>query len=318
MADKAPAVIHVEPIRSKRDVAQLLKEKIQMTEEHIATRVEGETTLVYKPEGLLAALICGAPGHLEIQDAAYSIYRDVARNIPTRTAALGVRNIHNVKLDGSLDTFLRPDRTDPRYVYAKKYARDGFMHAMDATRNKAEYARILYDVNDIPVALNHARFLKTVYAEYAPEHHARQAEAIKRIYPHWTIREAGVTTVTCNWCFPTYPHVESGDFKAGLGIITAYYIGACPYSWLVLPLYGLAILVKAGEVLLVDVDNEVHANTAIPEHDGYGTTSGRLTTIHYLRPKLTQAGTPDGEAEKRLAYLQKLKTRRANQSQNML
>ena len=318
MADKAPAVIHVEPILSKRDVAQLQKDKVQMSDKHIATRVEGKTTLVYKPSGLLAALICGAPGHLDIQNAAYNVYRDVAKNVPTRTAALGVRNTRNMKRDGTLDSFLRPDRTDPRYIYTKKYARDGFMHAMDPTRNKAEYARILYDVNDIPVALNHARFLRTVYAEYAPEHHARQAEAIKRIHPHWTIREADVTTVTCNWCFPTYPHVESGDFKPGLGVITVYYIGVCPYSWLVLPRYGLGILVKAGEVLLVDVGSEVHANTAIPEHAGYGTTSGRLTTIHYLRPKLAQAGTPDGEAEKRLAYLQNSKKRRGNQSQNML
>jgi hypothetical protein len=63
--------------------------------------------------------------------------------------------------------------------------------------------------------------------------------------------------------------------------------------------------VKTGDVLLVDVGNEVHANTAIPEHDGYGTTSGRLTTIHYLRPKLALAGTREQEANKRLAYLAK-------------
>ena len=282
---------------------QLVKDKVQMTNEHIATPVEGKTTLVYKPEGLLAALICGVPGHLEIQNAVYSTYRSVAKNVPTRTAALGVRNIHNMKRDGTLDTFLRPDRTDPRYIYAKKYARDGFMHAMDPTRNKAEYARIQHDVNDIPAALNHAQFLRTVYAEYAPEHHARQAEAIKRIHPHWTILGADVTTVTCNWCFPTYPHVEAGDFKLGLGIITAYYVGGCPESWLVFPRYGLGILVKAGEVLLVDVGNEVHANTAIPEHDGYGRTSGRLTTVHYLRPKLADCGTALEEMKRREDFI---------------
>jgi hypothetical protein len=161
MSDKAPEVVHVEPKLDKREVAQLQKDKVQMTDEHFAKRVEGKTTLIYKPEGvLLAALICRPPGHLEIQEAAQSTYRNVARNLPIRTTALGVRNIHNIKPNGTLDSYLRPDRTDPRYVYAKKYARDGVMHAMDSTRNKAEYARISeFDVNDIPAALTHAKFL---------------------------------------------------------------------------------------------------------------------------------------------------------------
>jgi hypothetical protein len=312
MGEKAPVVIHVEPTMTKREVAKLKKDKVQMDERHISTWVEGQTTLVYKPEGLLAALIYDVPGHLDIQNAAYDIYRDVAKNVPTRTAALGVRNIQNMKRDGTPDKFLRPDRTDPRYIYAEKYARDGVMGALDPTRNKAEYCRVTeYDVNDIPVALAHAEFLSAVYAVNAPEPYARQFAAIQQVHPHWTIRGTPFSTATVNWCFPTFPHVESGDFKLGLGILTAYYVGICPESWLVFPRYGVAILVKAGSVLLADVGNEVHANTEISVHDGYGSTSGRLTTIHYLRPAMSKAGTPEQEAQKRLAHLENLAKRRA-------
>jgi hypothetical protein len=221
-----------------------------------------------------------------------------------------VRNIHNVRRDGTLDPYLRPDRTDPRYQYAKKYARDGVMGAMDPTRNKAEYSRITeFDVNDIPEALAHAELLRKVYADYAPEHHRQQSTAIGQVDPHWTIRGMDFTTATCNWCFPTYPHVEAGDFKPGLGVITACYVGACPYSWLVVPRYGLGILVKAGDVLLFDAGNEVHANTFIPEHDGYGTTSGRLATIHYFRAGLLAAGTVEEEAVRRDQYLERVRAK---------
>jgi len=300
MFGKAPVVIHVEPKLAKREVAQLTKDKVQMDARHIDTWVEGETTLIYQPEGLLAALICDVPGHLDIQNALYDLYRGVAKNVPTRSAAMGVRNIHNIKRDGTLDDFLRPDRTDPRYICAKKYARDGVMGALDPTRNKAEYCRITqYHVNDIPLALAHAELLRDVYAAYAPEDYARQFAAIQLVHPHWTIRGGPFSTATVNWCFPTFPHVESGDFKGGLGIITSLYVGECPESWLVFPLYGVAILVKAGSVLIGDVGNVVHANTEIPEHDGYGSTSGRLCTIHYLRPNLSKCGTPEQEAAKR-------------------
>jgi len=303
--------VHVQPVLSKAEVKQLVKDKVQMEDKHFNIRVEGETTLVYKPEGLLAALVCEVPGHLEIQNAAYEFYRGVAKNVPTRNNALGVRNVQNMKRNGTLEGFQRPDRNHPRYLYAQKYSRDGVMGALDPTRNKAEYARIKdYDVNDIPLAYAHAQLLRDVYAKFAPEHYQRQMDATSQVHPHWAMRPLPFTTGTVNWCFPTYPHVESGDFKPGLGVITAYYVGACPYSWLVFPRYSLGILVKAGQVLLVDVGNEVHANTAIPEHDGYGDTSGRLTTIHYLRPKLANCGTPEEESQRREIYLAKVAAKR--------
>jgi hypothetical protein len=289
-----------------------VKDKVQMEDKHFNIRVHGQSTVVYKPEGLLAALVCDAPGHLEIQTAACEFYRGVAKNVPTRNNALGVPNIHNIRRDGTLDPFLRPDRNHRRYLYAKKYARDGHMGALDPSRNKAEYARITeYDVNDIPLALTHAKFLRDVYAEIAPEHYQRQFAATQRVHPYWTMRGLPFSTGTANWCFPTYPHVESGDFKPGLGVITAYYVGVCPESWLVFPRYGVGVLVKAGDVLLVDVGNEVHANTAIPEHPGYGSTSGRLTTIHYLRPGLIACGTPEEEMQRREAFLARRRRRRS-------
>jgi len=302
--------VHVKPVMSKADVRQLVKDKVQMEDKHFNIRVEGETTLVFKPEGLLAALVCDVPDHQVLQDANDKLYRGVAKNVPTRISALGVPSKYHTKPDGTPELISRPDRNHPRYIYARKYARDGVMGALDPTTNKAEYARIKLDVNDIPTAFAHAELLRDVYAEYAPEHYQRQMEAIAKVHPHWAMRGLPFTTATDNWCFPTYPHVESGDFKPGLGIITVKYYGACPYSWLVLPRYDLGILVKAGDVLLVDVGNEVHANTAIPEHDGYGTTSGRLATIHYLRPKLANCGTPEEESRRRELYLAKVAAKR--------
>jgi hypothetical protein len=153
--------------------------------------------------------------------------------------------------------------------------------------------------------------LNRLYADFESESYLRQFAAIQQVHPDWTIRGTAFSTVTCNWCFPTFPHVESGDFKPGLGVITVKHIGDCPQSWLVFVRWRMAGLVKEGQVLLADVDKEIHSNTEIPIHTGYDTTSGRLATLHYFRPRLVLSGTPAQEAEKRQVYLENLEKRRA-------
>jgi hypothetical protein len=93
-------------------------------------------------------------------------------------------------------------------------------------------------------------------------------------------------------------------------VLTAYYVCECPDSWLVFPRYGVAVLVKAGSVLLADVGSEMHANTEIPIHPGYGDTSGRLALIHYFRPGLLKSGTPEHEARLREAFNRRMRRAR--------
>jgi hypothetical protein len=294
MEYKKPLIVRVTPKLSKCEVAHLKKDKVQMNATHIDTWVEDQTVRYERPDGsTLFTLVHDVDPQ---KPDAYAIYRKVAANKPTRAAALGLPMIRMTKRDGTLAKFLRVDPNHPRL----KYARDGVMGALDPTKNKADYGRLTkYDVNLIPPVLQHTKLLTDIYAVYEPESYQRQLAAIQQVHPHWTILGTPFSTVTCNWCFPTFLHVEGSDFKPGLGIITVHYSGECPMSWLVFCRYQIAVLVKPGDILIADVGNEMHGNTQIPFHDGYGSTSGRLSTIHYLRPKLSNCGTPEQEAEKR-------------------
>src|SRR5215475_12458668 len=102
-ARKGISELRVQPQMSKADVKRLVKDKVQMEDKHFNFRVQGQTTLVFKPEGLLAALVCeNSVEHLRLQNDAYDFYRSVARNVPTRNNALGVPNIHNKLRNGRL------------------------------------------------------------------------------------------------------------------------------------------------------------------------------------------------------------------------
>jgi hypothetical protein len=292
---------------TKRDAAQLKKDKAQVDASHIDVWLKDETVRYEKPDGSTLFTLIGKDDvpYVTDSDAAYAIYREVAKNVPIRAAALGLSAKHGRKKDGNLDSVSRVDRNHPRL----KYARDGYMGAMDPRKKLVPWTRLSkYDVNLIPPVLAHTQMLNGLYVAYEPESYQRQFAAIQQVHPHWTIRGTAISTVTCNWCFPTFPHVESGDYKPGLGVITVKYIGECPASWLVFVRWRVAVLVKDGDVLLADVGNEIHSNTEIAIHPGYGATSGRLATIHYFRPKLMLSGTPDQEAEKRLAHLAKRRT----------
>jgi hypothetical protein len=310
----SPAVevktLRVEPKLTKREAAQLKKDKVQVDSSHIDVWVKDETVRYEKPDGstLFTLIAKEDVPWLPESDAAYGIYREVAKNLPSRAAALGLPVKRGRKKDGSLDLVSRVDRNHPRL----QYARDGYMGAMDPRKKLVPWTRLSkYDVNLIPPALAHTQMLDGLYADFEPESYQRQFAALQQVHPHWTIRGTAFSTVTCNWCFPTFPHVESGDFKPGLGVITVKYIGDCQDSWLVFVRWRVAVLVKEGQVLLADVGKEIHSNTEIPIHTGYGATSGRLATIHYFRPKLVLSGTPAQEAEKREAHLESIEKRRA-------
>jgi hypothetical protein len=208
-----------------------------------------------------------------------------------------------VKRDGTLSATTRIDPHHPRLAIA----RDGVMGSLEPTRNKAEFCRQISDVRDSAPAIAYMRFSANVYTGFAPAHYAAQARAVGGVNPEWVIPGTVFSTATANWCYNTYPHKDKKDFKAGLGVLTAWYVGEHPPVWLIFPKYRAAVLVQDRDVLLADVGNELHGNTATPPHEGYGTTSGRLSCIFYYRPGLTQCGTAEQESQRRAAYLRRSK-----------
>ena len=163
---KQPRVVRVEPKLTKREAAQLKKDKVQVDASHIDVWVKDETVRYEKPDGstLLTRLIAkdNVP-YVAESDAAYGIYREVAKTIPSRAAALGLPVKHGVKKNGTLDLVSRVDRNHPRL----KYARDGFMGAMDPRKKLVPWTRLSkYDVNLIPPVLAHAQTLNGIYAAF--------------------------------------------------------------------------------------------------------------------------------------------------------
>ena len=286
-------VIKLEAAYTDRELSQF--KAVQLDASHVDTWVSGELTTLLKPDG--STLLTHVPNIIPqpIHDAAYADFRAAAHNRPTRARASGLTATHQVKRDGTLSATTRVDPHHPRL----QVARDGVMGALESTRNKAEFCRKPSDVNDQRAALDYLQFCSGVYAEFAMAHFAAQQGAVSQINPEWSIPGTVFSTVTANWCYNTFPHVDGKDFKAGLGVLTCYYVGEHPPVWLAFPKYRAAVLVKDHDVLLADVGNELHGNTATPAHDGYGSTSGRLSCIFYYRPGIGGCGTAEQEAVRR-------------------
>jgi hypothetical protein len=178
--------------------------------------------------------------------------------------------------------------------------------------HKAQYCRTNeYDVAMLPQVSNYVQLIEQAYRQYAPEHHAAQLAAISEVRSDWKLFPgSSISSITSNWCFPTFCHRDSRDFKGGLGCLVSWYHGKPNPVWLVFPKYRIAVLYEPGDVLLADVGRTVHANTLHDPVEGYGTTSGRLAVIFYLRPGLKKCKSAVIEMKRRDIYLAKAAAKR--------
>ena len=116
------------------------------------------------------------------------------------------------------------------------------------------------------------------YKELCPTEYELQKEAADFCTPY-TIQGTSFTTCTTNKNYRTALHRDKGDFTRGFGNLTVFEKGSYTGGYTGFPQYGIAVDVRAGDFLAMDV-HQPHCNSPItsssPDYE-------RVSFVCYLR-----------------------------------
>lgn len=126
------------------------------------------------------------------------------------------------------------------------------------------------------------------YSLTAPFVHSRQLGFVSDIHEDFRIEDTGFTTVTVNNTVRAACHYDKGDYKGGMGVLTALRNGDWHGSELIFPRYRVAFSVDEGDLLLFN-PHEMHGNGPMI---GEGS---RTSCIFYARTKMTECGSAQEE-----------------------
>ena len=146
------------------------------------------------------------------------------------------------------------------------------------------------------------------YKNLHPEFYMKQM-AQAQLNPDMTVGDTPFSTITVNRNFRTAVHQDSGDY--GFGNLAVFEYGKYHGGYFVIPKYRIAIDMRAGDHLCVDV-HEHHANTALYETEedkiyndslpdifrdnlengvlGLNNRFARISIVCYLRDELKSCG----------------------------
>lgn len=120
-----------------------------------------------------------------------------------------------------------------------------------------------------------------LYYKLSPNEYLKQMNAIKKVPKQYRIGSTPFTTITTNYNWQTHIHKDVGDFDLGLGNLTIVGDDTYKGGYLLFPEYQIAINVRPGDFLLMDV-HEYHCNTKLIADDN----NVRLSFVCYLRKSM--------------------------------
>ena len=129
--------------------------------------------------------------------------------------------------------------------------------------------------------------LSALLHDYVPERYAAQADVARQTSPDFLLAGTIFTTLTINRNWATALHTDKGDLAAGFGVMACLRAGTYTGGLYVMPAYGIAVDLHAGDVLLSDV-HEWHGNTPIVGDPKY---YERITVVCYYRARMAQWGS---------------------------
>lgn len=130
--------------------------------------------------------------------------------------------------------------------------------------------------------------IDTIFSEILPDAHAAQLARAEKT-PEFRIDGTAFSTATINYNYRTALHKDKGDYEAGFGnlVVLEKLPGAYTGGWTGFPQYGVAVDVRQGDFLAMDV-HEWHGNAEIHPADSSIKPSdiGRLALVCYLRKNM--------------------------------
>jgi len=118
-------------------------------------------------------------------------------------------------------------------------------------------------MNEYIEGCHYARNIARSYEELCPEQYKDQVDRSDKL-PHLKIEDTPFSTITVNRNFQTAVHKDSGDY--GFGNLSVLERGHYHGGYFVIPKYGIAVDMRHGDHLCVDV-HQFHANTELYETD---------------------------------------------------
>lgn len=129
-----------------------------------------------------------------------------------------------------------------------------------------------------------------LYRELLPEQWTIQAAAARLIDPRFIIAPTVFSTITLNKDFPTSPHTDKANLRAGFGalvVLTGGTFRGCEFAF---PRYRLALRPMMQDLLLFD-SQEIHGNLPL---EGKSGDFARISLVFYLIESLLWK-SPRGE-----------------------
>jgi hypothetical protein len=238
--------------------------------------IRGEDCDVYKPDGTPLLLFRHRAIGLQVYQRAYCPLFDAAKPSTNRGDAAGGR-FRPTKQDGTLATTTESMPVLSGIVGAYAYGPHCRVTRYTADRPRA-MARILPFV----------RAVGDVFRREAPDQYAAQLAEAQQTHPYWVLPRTPFTTVTVNRNWATAVHVDKGDFRPGMGVISVHDAGNYSGCYLVFPKWRIAVDIRARDVLLCDV-HEYHGNTPLLGIEGQ---YNRISTVMYYYTKMRRCAPP--------------------------
>jgi hypothetical protein len=261
----------------------------RMTAANYNTTVGSESVTVLKEDGSkLLVLVKGAVS-AKVAGAALPLMRECKGLNDNRGVASGASGqFTNAKrIDGTRGNTNRVNREQSKALgngapagYFDRYPRFPYCRACTVSEGHPDKWKAFLPLVSV---------VDKVFAQYSQERYTIQKKYMEAIHPAWRIGNTAFTTVTINKNFPTYLHHDAGDLAEGFGAMACITAGKHQGGLLVIPRYGVAVVVESCDVILFDV-HEWHGNTEMK-----GNRFERFTAVMYCRENMAMCGSPKEE-----------------------
>jgi Oxygenase domain of the 2OGFeDO superfamily len=256
----------------------------RMYEESFVDLLIEETCEVYTPRGGLLAKYLNGIISLDMAQKGYLALRDSAGESRNRGLASGLSK-GGLKKDGTVSRTTQTDES----------VRSGIVGFYD------RYTRIPYCRQTAWTMDNPEKFMKALpvlqlasdtFEVLIPDRYQAQKRYVESTHREWIIPGTVFTTITVNSNWQTAQHQDSGDLRAGFGVMVCLghdFEG----GWLLFPKYKTAFGMRPGDILLSNV-HEWHCNTPIKL---LKKGAERLSLVCYYRENMERCGTVQEELE---------------------